>query len=316
MTEAIEADSQAFPPLLVIAGGTATGKTGLSLRLAEALGDAEIISADSRQVYRGMDIGTAKVSAADRARVPHHGIDVVDPDELFTAADFQRHAYDVLPGIAERARLAIMVGGTGLYLRTVARGMPFDADEADPEVRAALESRLEGEGLAALAAELERTAPRMAAVTHLANPRRVVRALERYQLVGDKPPEAPRGYPGPAFWIGLRVDRNEQQRRIEGRAADQFAGGLVAEAVALRERFGVHPRAFSAFGYYEALSVADGEIDEPTAIARDAARTRAYARRQGTWFRSELGIRWVDANDDPLAAALEAVRPWLERARA
>jgi tRNA dimethylallyltransferase len=313
--EAFEPDAPAFPPLLVIAGGSATGKTGLSLNLAEALGAAEIISADSRQVYRGMDIGTAKVSAADRARAPHHGLDLVDPPELFTAADFQRHAYAVLPGIAERGRLAIMVGGTGLYLRTVARGMPFDADEVDPEVRANLEERLELQGLAPLVQELERTAPRIAAVTHLANPRRVVRALERAQLVGDKPPEAPRGYPGPTFWIGLRVDRGEQQRRILGRAADQFEAGLIGEAVGLRERFGVHPRAFSAFGYYEALSVADGEFDEATAVARDAARTRAYARRQTTWFRGELGIRWVDANDDPLPAALEAVRPWLEGAR-
>jgi tRNA dimethylallyltransferase len=309
------AATPAFPPLLVIAGGTATGKTGLALALAERLDDAEIISADSRQVYRYMDIGTAKVGAAEQARVPHHGLDLVDPDETFTAADFQRHAYAVLPGIAERGHWAILVGGTGLYLRTVARGMPFDGDDADASLRAELEARLEREGLAALAAELERTAPKIAAVTHLANPRRVVRALERARLVGDRPPEPPRGYPGPSYWIGVRLGRDEQDRRIVARAGAQFAAGLVAEAVTLRERFGVHPRAFSAFGYFEALGVADGQIDEATAIARDAGRTRAYARRQATWFRGELGIRWLGAEGDPLPAALESVRPWLTEAR-
>ncbi|MFI5255055.1 MAG: tRNA (adenosine(37)-N6)-dimethylallyltransferase MiaA, partial [Candidatus Limnocylindrales bacterium] len=273
-------------------------------------------SADSRQVYRYMDIGTAKVGPAERARVPHHGLDLVDPDEPFTAADFQRHAYAVLPGITERGHWAILVGGTGLYLRTVARGVPFTEESADVAVRAGLEERLEREGLPALASELARTAPRLAAATHLANPRRVVRALERARLLGDVLPEPPRGYPGQSSWIGLRLGREEQDRRIATRAAGQFAAGLVEEAVALRARFGVHPRAFSAFGYYEALSVADGEFDEATAIARDAARTRIYARRQATWFRSEPGIRWLNAAEDPLSAALEAVEPWLERSRA
>ena len=296
-----------YPPLLVIAGGTATGKTGLSLAVAEAIGGAEIISADSRQVYREMDIGTAKVTAADRARIPHHGLDLVDPDELFTAADFQRHAYDVLPAIAARGHWAILVGGTGLYLRTVARGVPLEQADADPALRAELEARLEHEGLAALAAELQAIAPTLAAHTHLANPRRVVRALERAHVVGDRLPEPPRGYPARATWIGPRLSRVEQDARIARRAADQFAAGLVEEAVGLRARYGVHPRSFSAFGYFEALAVADGEIDVLTAVARDVGRTRAYARRQATWFRSEPGIGWLDASD-PLGAAIAAGR--------
>ncbi len=306
-----QADTILFPPLLVIAGGTATGKTGLSLAIADRLGGAEIISADSRQVYREMDVGTAKVRADDRARIAHHGLDLVDPDELFTAADFQRHAYAVLPGIASRGHWAILVGGTGLYLRTVARGMPFDASDADPVIRAELEARLERDGLAALAAELQATAPTLAAHTHLANPRRVVRALERARLVGDRPPEPPRGYPGRSAWIGLRLSRTEQDDRIERRAAAQFAAGLVDEAVALRTRYGIHPRSFSAFGYFEALAVADGEIDLATAIDRDAGRTRAYARRQATWFRGEPGIGWLDAAD-PVRAGIDAARRLLE----
>ena len=296
-----------YPPLLVIAGATATGKTELSLAIAGVIGDAEIISADSRQVYRAMDIGTAKVAAADRARIPHHGLDLVDPDELFTAADFQRHVYGVLPGIAARDHLAILVGGTGLYLRSVGRGMPFDASDTDPAIRAELESRLADAGLAPLVAELQAIAPDLAAHTHLANPRRVVRALERARIVGDRVPEPPRGYPAATAWIGLRLPRSEQDARIEARATRQFATGLIAEAVDVRARYGVHPRAFSAFGYFEALAVADGEIDTPTAVARDVGRTRAYARRQATWFRSEPGIGWLDAAD-PLAAGIEAAR--------
>jgi tRNA dimethylallyltransferase len=306
--EAIESvDEKRYPPLLVIAGGTATGKTPLSLAIAVALGEAEIVSADSRQVYRGMDIGTAKVGATDRARIAHHGLDLVEPDELYTAADFQRHAYAVLPAIASRGHWAILVGGTGLYLRSVARGMPLDASDADPAVRAELEARLARDGLAPLAAELTATAPMLAAHTHLANPRRVVRALERARLVGDRLPERARGYPARVTWIGLRLPRAEQDARIERRVAEQFAAGLVDEAVGLRDRFGVHPRSFSAFGYFEALAVADREFDLSTAIARDAGRTRAYARRQATWFQSEPGIGWLDATD-PERAAIEVAR--------
>ncbi|HEY8198747.1 MAG TPA: tRNA (adenosine(37)-N6)-dimethylallyltransferase MiaA [Candidatus Limnocylindrales bacterium] len=296
-----------YPPLLVIAGGTATGKTELSLAIADALGDAEIISADSRQVYREMDIGTAKVSATDRVRIPHHGLDLVDPDELFTAADFQRHVYGVLPDIAARGHLAILVGGTGLYLRSVGRGVPFDTSDADPAIRAELEARLADAGLATLVVELQAIAPDLAAHTHLANPRRVVRALERARIVGDRLPEPPRGYPAATAWIGLRLSRTEQDAAIEARAARQFATGLIAEAVDIRARYGVHPRAFSAFGYFEALAVADGEIDMPTAIAGAVGRTRAYARRQATWFRSEQGIGWLESAH-PVSAAIEAAR--------
>ncbi|MET1231340.1 MAG: tRNA (adenosine(37)-N6)-dimethylallyltransferase MiaA [Candidatus Limnocylindrales bacterium] len=300
-------DMGPYPPLLVIAGGTATGKTRLSLAIADAIGGATIISADSRQVFREMDVGTAKVSAADRARVPHFGLDLVDPNQLFTAADFQRHVYGVLPGSVASGRWAILVGGTGLYLRSVARGVPLDASDADPAIRAELEARLTAGGLAPLVAELQAVAPKLSAHTHLANPRRVVRALERARIVGDRLPEPPRGYPAPTSWIGLRLPRAEQDTRIETRAAEQFAGGLVDEAVGIRARYGIHARAFSAFGYFEALAVADGEIDVPTAIARDVGRTRAYARRQATWFRSEPGIGWLDASD-PVSAAIDAAR--------
>jgi tRNA dimethylallyltransferase len=303
------------PPLLVIAGSTATGKTGLSLALARALRDqgtrAEIISADSRQVFRGLDIGTAKVAAADRADVPHHGLDLVEPDEPFSVAHFVRHADEALQAIAERGGVAILVGGTGLYLRAVARGLDADALPADRDTRAAVEGMLAREGLGAAVARLRRLAPKRAAGTDLSNPRRVARALEIAELAGDAPPPAPRGYPGPVRWLGLHVHTATHREWIAQRARDQFDAGLVEEARRLRERFEPDLPAFSAIGYHEAWAVLDGEIDRETAIERDAARNVAFAKRQATWFRAERDIEWLQATEDPLPAALAVTRELL-----
>lgn len=303
-----------MPPLIVLLGATATGKTGLSLELAERVGDAEIVSADSRQVYRGMDVGTAKVTTAERARVPHHGLDLADPPEPFTAADFRQHALAALGEIRQRHRVALLVGGTGLYLRAVSRGMPLHTAGHDPDARARLEERLERDGVAALAEELVRIAPGMAARTDLANPRRVVRALERAGLTGDVPPPRPLGYRGPVLWLGLTLEPALHRDRIERRAARQFAMGLLDEAAALRARYGETPRAFSAIGYREAWDVLDGRATLADAIATDALRNRAYARRQRTWFRGESEVVWLDAAAEPLAAAWPLVQRFLEAA--
>jgi tRNA dimethylallyltransferase len=309
-------DAGAGAPLLVLAGSTATGKTGLSLALARTLRAegalAEIISADSRQVFRGLDIGTATVSAADRADVPHHGLDLVEPDEPFSVAHFVHHASDALQGIAERGGMAILVGGTGLYLRAVARGLDADALPADRDTRAAVEGMLAREGLGAAVARLRRLAPKRAARTDLANPRRVARALEIAELAGDAPPPPPRGYPGPVHWLGLHVHSAVHREWIAGRAREQFDTGLVEEAQALRERFDPELPAFSAIGYHEAWAVLDGEIGRETAIERDTARNVAFAKRQATWFRAEREIHWLDATADPLSAALATARELIE----
>jgi tRNA dimethylallyltransferase len=293
-----------LPPLVVIGGATATGKTGLSLALADVLGNAEIVSADSRQVFRGMDIGTAKVSAADRARVPHHGLDLAPPDARFTLADYVGHATEALQGIAARGRVALLVGGTGLYLRAVGRGMRLDPGSADPGVRAAIEDRLAAGGLGPLVAELRERAPRLADATDLANPRRVVRALERATLLGDSPPPPPAGYPAPVVWLGLVMPAEDHRAAIGERARGQFRAGLVEEAAALRTRYDTRAPAFSAFGYREALDVLDGRRTMESALEETVRRTRAFARRQRTWFRSEPGITWIDAG--PSAAARAA----------
>lgn len=294
-----------LPALLVIAGPTATGKTGLAIRTALALRaggiETEIISADSRQVYRGLDIGTAKATVVERQGVPHHGLDLVDPDQAFSVADFADHVAAVLPPIAANHGLAILVGGTGLYLRAIARGLDTAALPSDPIVRARLEGELLRDGLDSLAARLKALAPERAAAVDLRNPRRVVRALEIATIDGGRGPlPAPRGYSAPVEWIGLEVDPATHRDWIEGRARAQFDSGLIEEAEALRERFGPALPAFSAIGYREAWAVLDGRLDREAAIAEDARRNVGFGKRQRTWFRREPQIQWLDATTDQL----------------
>jgi tRNA dimethylallyltransferase len=305
------------PPLIVVAGATATGKTELAIQLAEAIERAgrptAVISADSRQVFRGLDIGTAKVGPGERARVAHHGLDLVDPDEPFSVADFVAHARGILADLATRSGVAILAGGTGLYLRAVGRGLDTAALPSDPDVRARLEAELIAGGLPPLVERLQRLAPTLAARVDLHNPRRVVRALEMATLRGDVVPAAPRGYPGPIAWVGLTVGPGPHAARIERRARAQFEAGLIEEARALRERFDPALPAFSAIGYREAWAVIDGELTREQAIALDARRNVAFTKRQRTWFRAEPGITWLDATSDlPFAAAIKLARQTIE----
>jgi tRNA dimethylallyltransferase len=302
------------PPLLVIAGATATGKTGLAVDVAErVIGEgtaAEIISADSRQVYRGLDIGTAKIRAEDRRGIVHHGLDLVDPDQPFTVADYAADARAALARIAASNGLAVLVGGTGLYLRAVARGIDTDALPADPEVRAGLEAELLAVGLEPLVTRLRALAPTRAASIDTANPRRVIRALEIATVAGgDTDLPRPRGYDGRVSLIGLTVDPVEHRRWIERRAREQFDAGLIDEAAALRTRFDATLPAFSAIGYREAWGVLDGALSRDAAMAEDARRNVAFAKRQRTWFRAETDIEWLDATArPPLSRTLEVAR--------
>ena len=211
------------------------------------------------------------------------------------------------PGSPTDGGLAILVGGTGLYLRAVAGGLATDALPNDPIVRARLEADLERDGLAALADRLTALAPSRAAAVDLRNPRRVVRALEIAELQGDAPLPAPRGYPGRLAWLGLRLEPPTHREWIATRARAQFAGGLLDEAARLRERFDPSLPAFSAIGYREAWDVLDGRAALDDAIELDIRRNVAFAKRQRTWFRSESEVEWVDADGDADRAARDAV---------
>ncbi len=306
---------RARPPLIVLGGPTATGKTDLGIELALAIAatgrPAEVISADSRQVYRGIDVGTAKPTLAERRAVPHHGLDLVDPDRPFSVADFAAHADGVLAGLAARDGVALLVGGTGLWIRAVAGGIALDQLPWDPDLRATLEAELARDGPAPLVDRLTRTAPALAATTDLRNPRRVVRALEIATLRGDGPRPAPRGYPGPLLRIGLDlVDRAVHRAWIARRAAAQLDGGIVEEAAALRARFDPGLPAFSAIGYREAWDLLDGRLDRAGYLEVNVQRNVAFARRQRTWFRREPVDLALDPADPAMlrhasAAALE-----------
>ena len=310
--------ASALPPLVVVAGATASGKTALSLGLAEALAargiPAEIISADSRQVYRGMDIGTAKVTLEERARIVHHGLDLVDPNQPFSVADFADHASDALAGIAERGGVALLAGGTGFYLRAIARGLAVDALPWDADVRAAIEEALVADGLVALVSELRSLAPTRAGVVDLRNPRRVVRALEIARLRGDAPLPEPRGYGRSVLWLALSVEPPVLLERIRRGARAQFEAGLVDETRALLASFDATLFSFSGIGYAEARAVIEGRLSPEEAIAEDARRNVRFARRQATWFRREPDICWLDATREmPHNEALSSTLEYLAR---
>ena len=299
----------------MIGGPTGTGKTGLAIAIAESMLrrgiPAEIVSADSRQVFRGLDIGTAKATAAERARIVHHGLDLVDPDAPYSVADFRAHALTAIADLGDRGGIAILAGGTGFWLRAVATGIDTDALPSDPTVRAAEQAAIDHDGLESAAARLVAIAPSLAARTDLRNPRRVVRALEIATLRGDAPLPAPRGYPAPMIGVQLAVEPVELRRRLAARAGAQFRAGLVDEARSLRERFDPALPAFSAIGYRESWGYLDGQLTLDEAIELDARRNVQFARRQRTWFRREPLLEVVDATDDPLPAVAARLEAWM-----
>jgi tRNA dimethylallyltransferase len=309
-------DVRSCPPLIVLAGPTAGGKTALSLDLAEALRAsgrvAEIISADSRQVYRGMDIGTAKVTPAEQARVPHHCLDLVDPDAAFTVSDFATAAGASLAHIESRGGVAILAGGTGFYLRAIARGLATEQLPWDPTVRAEVERMLAEQGPQPLIDDLRRLAPTRAAALDLRNPRRLVRALEIARLAGDAPLPQPSPYPRDVLWLGLGVEVVTLRQRIFARARAQFAAGLIEETRQLVTRFDPSLPSFTSIGYAESLAHIAGTTTLEEAILANAHRNTAFARRQRTWFRSEPEIQWLDATTHlPIAAAIEMANRYL-----
>ncbi len=281
--------------LAVIAGPTASGKTGLAVALAARVG-GEIVNADSQQVYRGLDVGTAKPTPAERAAIPHHLVDVAEPGEGMDAARFVALADRAIAGIAARGRVPIVAGGTGLYLRALLHGV-VAAPGRDPALRARLEEEAARLGRPALHARLAVIDPAAAARIRPNDLVRIVRALE-IAAGGTRPTDL---YAGHAFredrhdalLVALDPPRDELHARIDARVREMFAGGMLDEARALVARFGAAVPARLPIGYAEAIAVVRGALDVEEAIRRVQVAHRRYARRQVIWLRRERGVAWL-----------------------
>ena len=293
---------QRLPPLVVICGPTAAGKTAAALALAKHF-PVEVISADSRQVYRRMDIGTAKPTALERQQVPHHLLDVVYPDESFDAAQFARLAVPAIDAVLQRGRLPLLVGGTGLYIRALTAGLA-ELPGADPEIRRRLEITADTLGSAALHVRLAVVDAESAALLHPNDRVRLIRALEVFELTG-RPLSVWRREHGfrqhryRLLKIGCITERTALYRRIDRRAEAMFAHGLVEETAALLAAgYSPHLKALQTIGYREALRLLGGECTAQEALLELQQATRRYAKRQLTWFRGDAGVIWVDSATD------------------
>ena len=300
--------------ILAIVGPTGGGKSALALSLAERLG-GEIISCDSMQVYRRMDIGTAKPTPQEQQRVKHHLIDIAEPSELFSCADYVPLAEKAIANCAAAGKLPIVCVGTGLYLDALLRKNDFAPDTVDEETRRELWAIVEKEGAEALYRELERIDPESAAATHPNNIKRVIRALEIYRVCGVTKTELDRrsregGMRYDACVIGLRyVDRALLYRRIDDRVDAMMAAGLESETRTLMAEgvFEKNLTAAQAIGYKELLPYCQGEVSLSEAVESLKMATRRYAKRQMTWFSAKEYIRWMDLSQIPIEKTFEEI---------
>ncbi|MBM7624118.1 tRNA (adenosine(37)-N6)-dimethylallyltransferase MiaA [Sporohalobacter salinus] len=289
-------------PLVAIIGPTAVGKTELSLALAKEL-NAEIISGDSMQVYKEMDIGTAKPTVEERQNIPHHMIDILTPEEDFSVADFQKRVDELIPDIVERNRLPMLVGGTGLYIKALIQGFLFPEMETDWELRERLEKEAEKHGTEYVHNKLKEIDPTLADKLHPNDLRRVIRGIEVYKQTGktstyfrEKAKERPPRYQ--AVKIGLRRDRDELYSRINRRVDLMIDNGLVKEVKELYEAgYERGLTSMQGLGYKELLGYFEGEYDLEEAIRLIKRDTRHFAKKQLTWFRKDDKINWFDVGE-------------------
>lgn len=303
-------------PLIALIGPTAVGKTELSLQLAEQL-NAEIVSSDSRLFYRGMDIGTAKPTRDERARVPHHLIDVSDPDDTWSLTRFQQAAFAAIDEIHARGRLPLLVGGTGQYVRAIVDGWQPPSVHPHPRLRQILEKWEQEEGTARLHQALQRLDPAAGAAIDPRNVRRVIRALEVIFTTG-RPFSSQRRKGEPPYrvlMIGLTRPRPELYARVDARIEAMFAAGLLDEVRSLLEA-GYSPDlpSMSSIGYRECAAVLQGQMTVDEAKARMRKLTRVFVRRQANWFRADdPAIRWFQAGDpQALEKILAEIRSFLK----
>lgn len=302
--------------LVAIVGPTAIGKSDLAVDLAQAI-DAEVVGADSRQVYRYVDIGTAKPRPEQRALIPHHLIDVIEPDEVFSVACYQQMAYESIEDIHSRGRLPLLVGGSGLYVQSVVSGFRIPRVAPDPDFRRSLEARAEGEGHAGLYAELQRVDPEAAARIDGRNVRRVIRALEVCRTSGQRFSQLQEREPRyRTLTMGLTTSREELYRRIDERVDDMMRRGLVEEVRGLLDR-GYSPDlpALSGLGYKQIGEYLRGEAALDDVVQRIKHETHRFARHQYAWFRlSDQSIHWFEVRNGVGRQVRELVRRHLEGA--
>lgn len=290
-------------PIIIICGPTATGKSDLALEVA-SLVDGEIINADSMQLYKGMDIGTAKLTLEERAGIPHHLLDILTVDQDASVAQYQGLARGAIEEIQSRNKAVIIVGGTGLYIKSIIDEMNFP--ETDPELRKKLEEEAELLGTAELYSRLRLLDPEAAAAIEPANTRRIIRALEVIEVTGQPysanlPSDTSIRYPN-ALHIGLAMERSSLAPRIEARVHRMWRQGLVSEVDQLiNDGLLRGTTAQRAIGYAQVIAMRNGEISESQAIEETIVATRQYVRRQETWFKRDARIQWI-AEDQPRLA--------------
>lgn len=289
-------------PILVLVGPTAVGKTGLAIELATQL-NGEIISADSMQVYKGLDIGTAKPTVDERRGVPHHMLDVVEPSDEFSVAEYQAMVENILTELAVKDKVPILTGGTGLYIRAVLQGFLLGAEGKDASLRAELYNTAEKQGNEVLHARLEEVDAPSAKRLHPNDLRRVVRALEVYETTGTPlsghlamQKERPPVHRGIKF--GLMREREHLYQRIDARVDEMLVKGLVEEVQRLLRRGLAHDStAMQALGYKELVGYLEGHYSLEEAVYLLKRDTRRYAKRQLTWFRRDKAIKWISLDD-------------------
>jgi tRNA dimethylallyltransferase len=288
------------PKIVPIVGPTASGKSSLAIHLAQRF-KGEIINADSVQMYRGLDIGTAKPSIQERKLVPHHLIDILDPEENYSAADFRRQADELIQRLHQQKIRIFVVGGTGLYLKVLTRGI-FVGPAGDPEIRKALQIRQKKEDQLALYQELQDLDPLAASQLHPRDTFRIIRALEVYYLSGKPISTFQKNHgfrekPYDVLKIGLFFDRNELDRRIEERVNQMLQMGWIDEVRSLlSEGIQRNWKPMQSIGYRTIISHLLGEVSYPEAVRLIQRDTRRYAKRQMTWFRADPQIRWFQAS--------------------
>ncbi len=291
----------AKPKIIAVVGPTASGKTTLGIALAKKFG-GEIVSADSRQIYRGMDIGTAKPTTKERRAVPHHLIDIKDPDEDYTVADYKRDAIATIDGIVARGKIPFLVGGTGLYIKAMLENLDIPKTVADPKLRAQIEADIARDGLDASFKKLVALDPEAEYVVDPKNPRRVVRALEVAIATGE-PFTAQRTKSEPLFdtlTLGLDPPPEVLRERIDRRVDMMLRDGFVGEVKAIIEKYGPSAPALSAIGYQEIVNHLNGIISLAEAAAAIKINTWHYAKRQMTWFRKTAAVHWVSNEGEAL----------------